>query len=869
MWKLPFGQEELRPPHISKEYNPVGSYVKEFVLKENLKGKPLFLSFQGVETAFCVWMNGKFVGYSEDTFTPSEFNVTDYVKEGTNRLAVEVYKRSSASWLEDQDFWRFSGIFRDVYLYAVPKLHVRDMFVRAGLDDSFTKGNLSLQWEIFGEKEGAYMEISLLDEKGNLILKEEKPGKTGSLSVKEIEKIRPWSGEEPVLYQLFIRVYDENKTLILILKEEKPGKTGSLSVKEIEKIRPWSGEEPVLYQLFIRVYDENKTLIEVVKEQVGFRRFEMKNGLMLLNGKRIIFRGVNRHEFHYQKGRAIGKEEMLWDVRFMKQHNINAVRTSHYPNQTLWYRLCDHEFHYQKGRAIGKEEMLWDVRFMKQHNINAVRTSHYPNQTLWYRLCDKYGIYLIDETNLESHGSWQKMGACEPSWNVPGSLKEWKEAVIDRANSMFMRDKNHPSVLIWSCGNESYAGDDIQAMTDFFHSVDNTRLVHYEGGFWNRNYPDITDMESRMYAKPADIEAYLKENPEKPYISCEYMHAMGNSCGGMKLYTDLEDAYEKYQGGFIWDYIDQAVERINDQGETVLSYGGDFDDRATDYEFCTNGIVYSDRKVSPKAQEVKYLYAPIRIFPEKERIRIENRNNYISTENLDFRYSLLRDGEEVEAGVLKANVSPLSEECVPLPKLAFKESGEYTLRISSCLSHDTIWAEKGFEITFGEITWKEEEREYKEEKDTLTVVHGDVNIGVRGKNFSAMFSQTEGGIASLCYNGKEFITRRPELTFWRALTDNDRGCSLGYDCGCWSNAGAYRKIKNVSVEESENSVTITFEFAIPVSKEIKTSVSYTAKADGTIKVHVSYEGVKGLPDLPAAALGMIADVGQMRGLTEK
>ena len=315
---------------------------------------------------------------------------------------------------------------------------------------------------------------------------------------------------------------------------------GNLILKEIEKIRPWSGEDPVLYQLFIRIYDENKTLMEVVKEQVGFRRFEMKNGLMLLNGKRIIFRGVNRHEFHYQK-----------------------------------------------GRAIGKEEMLWDVRFMKQHNINAVRTSHYPNQTLWYRLCDKYGIYLIDETNLESHGSWQKMGACEPSWNVPGSLKEWKEAVIDRANSMFMRDKNHPSVLIWSCGNESYAGDDIQAMTDFFHSVDNTRLVHYEGGFWNRNYPDITDMESRMYAKPADIEAYLKENPEKPYISCEYMHAMGNSCGGMKLYTDLEDAYEKYQGGFIWDYIDQAVERINDQGETVLSYGGDFDDRATDYEFCT------------------------------------------------------------------------------------------------------------------------------------------------------------------------------------------------------------------------------------------------------------------------------------------
>lgn len=754
------GQEELRPPHISKEYNPVGSYVKEFILKENLKGKPLFLSFQGVETAFYVWLNGKFVGYSEDTFTPSEFNITDFVKEGKNRLAVEVYKRSSASWLEDQDFWRFSGIFRDVYLYAVPKLHVRDLFVKAGLDDSFTKGDLSLQWEISGKKEGSYMEISLLDEKGNLIL-----------------------------------------------KEEKTAETGSFSAKEMEKIRPWSGEEPVLYELFIRLYDKDKKLMEVVKEQVGFRRFEMKNGLMLLNGKRIIFRGVNRHEFHYQK-----------------------------------------------GRAIGKEEMLWDVRFMKQHNINAVRTSHYPNQTLWYRLCDKYGIYLIDETNLESHGSWQKMGACEPSWNVPGSLKEWKDAVIDRANSMFMRDKNHPSVLIWSCGNESYAGDDIQAMTDFFHSVDDTRLVHYEGGFWNRNYPDITDMESRMYAKPADIEAYLKEDPAKPYISCEYMHAMGNSCGGMKLYTDLEDVYDKYQGGFIWDYIDQAVERINDQGERVLSYGGDFDDRATDYEFCTNGIVYSDRKASPKAQEVKYLYAPVRIFPEKEMVRIQNRNNYISTENLDFCYTLLRDGEEVESGTFKAKVSPLSEECVPLPTLSFTESGEYTIRVSACLSGDTIWAGKGFETAFGETTWTVEEEKCKEEKEPLTVVHGDVNIGVKGKNFSAMFSKTEGGIASLCYNGREFITRRPEFTFWRALTDNDRGCSLGYDCGCWANVGAYRKVEKVSVDETESSVTVIFDFAIPVSREIKASVSYTAKADGSIKVGASYKGIKGLPDLPAFGL---------------
>lgn len=754
------GQEELRPPHISKEYNPVGSYVKEFLLKENLKGKQLFLSFQGVETAFYVWMNGKFIGYSEDTFTPSEFDITEFVREGKNRLAVEVYKRSSASWLEDQDFWRFSGIFRDVYLYAVPRLHVRDLFVKAGLDASFRKGNLSVQWEILGEEEGAYVEISLFDYNGNLIL-----------------------------------------------KEVKPAKSGSFSVEGIEKIKPWSGEEPVLYELYFRIYDKAGRLIEVAKEMAGFRRFEMKDGLMLLNGKRIIFRGVNRHEFHYKK-----------------------------------------------GRAIGKEEMLWDVCFMKQHNINAVRTSHYPNQTLWYRLCDRYGIYLIDETNLESHGSWQKMGECEPSWNVPGSLKEWKEAVIDRANSMFMRDKNHPSVLIWSCGNESYAGDDIQAMTDFFHSVDDTRLVHYEGGFWNRSYPDITDMESRMYAKPADIEEYLKGNPKKPYISCEYMHAMGNSCGGMKLYTDLEDAYDKYQGGFIWDYIDQSVERVNELGERVFSYGGDFDDRATDYEFCTNGIVYADRKISPKAQEVKYLYAPVRIFPEKDKVRIQNRNNYISTEKLHFIYALFRDGEEVETGVLRENIPPLSEKIIPLPKLFCEIPGEYTIRVSACLWEDTVWAAKGFEVTFGEHTWLVKEETEEKKKDPLTVIHGDVNIGVKGRNFSAMFSKAEGGIASLCYNGKEYITRRPGLTFWRAMTDNDRGCSLGYDSGCWANAGIYRKIKDVSLDEKEDEVTVTFHFAVPVNEDIKASVSYTAAGDGTIKVHASYKGVKGLPDIPAFGL---------------
>ena len=753
------GQEELRPPHISREYNPVGSYIKEFTLKDELKGKKTFISFQGVETAFYVWLNGHFVGYGEDSFTPSEFELTPYLREGNNKLAVEVYKRSSAGWLEDQDFWRFSGIFREVYLYAVPGLHVQDLFVKAGLDTSYKNGVLSAQWEIQGKEEGAELEIKLEDRAGSVLFK---------------KKCRAESG-----------ILDET---------------------DIGDVLPWSAEAPNLYQLFLRIYNKEGRLIEAVRQEVGFRTFELKNGLMLINGKRMVFRGVNRHEF---------------DCR--------------------------------KGRAIGREEMLWDIRFMKRHNINAVRTSHYPNQSLWYHLCDQYGIYLIDEANLESHGSWQKMGQCEPSWNVPGSLPEWKEAVKDRAVSMLERDKNHPSVVLWSCGNESYAGEDILAMSDYFHQRDNSRLVHYEGCFWNREFDSISDIESRMYAKPADIVEYLEKKPEKPYISCEYMHAMGNSCGGMKLYTDLEDRYEQYQGGFIWDYIDQAVERVTDHGETVFAYGGDFDDRATDYEFCTDGIVYADRKISPKAQEVKQLYAPIRITPDKNHVRIENRNNFISTEEYDFCWKLLKNGEMALQGSFQAEVEPLKWMSVDIPELSDLECGkeEYVLQVSAHLHEKKQWAEKGYEIAFGEYLWKKEEKSSIVSKEKIQIIHGDVNIGVKGKNFTAMFSKTEGGIASLCYNGKEMIPRRPKVTYWRALTDNDRGCALGYDCGCWMTAGLYQKIRDIQTEETEHSVKITFVFEVPVAEEVLSAVSYEAYADGTIKVRASYEGKKGLPDLPA------------------
>lgn len=749
------GTEYLRPPMVSKEYNPVGSYVKYFVLEKNLQDKPVFVSFQGVETAFYVWLNGVFIGYSEDSFTPAEFELTPYLQDGENKLAVEVYKRSSASWLEDQDFWRFSGIFRDVYLYAVPKTHIEDLSVKSTLDNSYKNGKLYLKLKISGHTDCAVKAVLL-------------------------------NAEEKIVFE----------------KNIKGNSICEIS-GEVENVHAWSAEDPYLYQLYLYVENQKGNLIEAVPELVGFRTFEMIDKVMHINGKRIVFKGVNRHEFNVRR-----------------------------------------------GRSIKKEDMLWDIEFMKQHNINAVRTSHYPNESLWYRLCDIYGIYLIDETNLESHGSWQKMGECEPSWNVPGSRPEWKEAVLDRAKSMFERDKNHPSVLIWSCGNESYAGTCIEAMSDYFHEKDDTRLVHYEGVFWNREFDHISDMESRMYAKPAEIEAFLSNDPKKPYISCEYMHAMGNSCGGMKLYTDLESKYELYQGGFIWDYIDQSMLRKNEQGEEVFAYGGDYDDRATDYEFCTNGIVYADRKISPKAQEVKQLYANVKLTPDENGVLIKNENLFISTEAYTLVYRMMLDGYPIFESMRNVIVQAQEEQYVKLDYPNIEEPGEYTYEVTMELTEDTIWADAGHEICFGQFIKKITEEEEQTTKK-MQVIYGDVNIGVKGEGFLAMFSKSEGGLASLQYDGTEYITRAPKTSYWRACTNNDRGAKQGFDCSMWLTAGLYQKVIDVKVEELEEQVRITFEYELPTIPKAYITISYVMSGDGVVHVHLLYKGTEGLPEIPA------------------
>jgi len=767
------GIEALRPPQLPQQRNPVGSYVKEFEVPPHFAGQPVYISFQGVESAFYVWLNGQFVGYSEDSFTPAEFDLSAFVQDSVNKLAVEVYQRSTGSWLEDQDFWRFSGIFRDVYLYTVPQVHIRDVAVRTDLDAEYTSGQLKAQFKLEGDLKG-HIVVELLD-----------------ADRRPVEVVRMDAADE-VSVQI-----------------------------DVPQVRRWSAEDPQLYLMLISLCDELGELVEVVPQQVGFRKFEMINKVMHLNGKRIVFKGVNRHEFN-----------------------------------------C------RRGRAITKEDMLFDIRTLKQNNLNAVRTSHYPNQSLWYELCDQYGIYVIDEMNLESHGSWQKMGAVEPSWVVPGDRPEWQDIVMDRAVSMFERDKNHPSILIWSCGNESYGGEVIYQVSQYFRASDPGRLVHYEGVFHDRRFNETSDMESRMYAKVTDVEAYLQDNPTKPYITCEYMHAMGNSLGGMHKYTELEQKYPMYQGGFIWDFMDQSLIQVDRFGNEYLSYGGDYSDRPTDYNFCGNGIVYADRTLSPKMQEVKALYQNVKLVPDRDNLRVINENLFIDTAGYDLECVLYREGIAIDRRVLHPAIAPQSEQKLSIGfDTSTLASGEYWIDASLRLKECTMWADEGHEVAFGQYVFQVEAKDVVVETAAesagangceagsgLNVVHGDVNIGVHGRDFSIIFSKQLGSLVSVNYAGREMIAAPPKPLFWRASTDNDRGTEMGYHAAAWYAASLAPKCVDVQFAEEADGVTVTFTYALSVGAKARTTVAYTVYGDGSIRVQAAYMGLAELPDLPTFAL---------------
>ncbi len=812
------GMEELEPGDIPSVFNPVAMYTKYFTLPEGDRWKkgPVRISFQGAESAVALWLNGHYVGYSEDSFTPSEFDLTEYIdRKGTNKLSAMVFRFSAASWAEDQDFFRFSGIFRDVYLYTVPSCHIEDLKIETLLDDSYRNADLVVSMLSTGA--GQYR-LSLAGEGGELVSgKGELSGDGRTEITIPVEKPALWSAEEPNLYTLTIEVYGkEHSDLFKFGPNENP-----------------DGAAPD----------------EIISENVGFRRFELIDHIMCLNGKRIVFNGTNRHEFSAESGRVL-------------------------PD-------CD----------IAK-----DLITMKRNNINAVRTSHYPNKTALYRLADILGLYIIDETNMESHGIWdaiwqEKRG---DAYAVPGDRENYRGMIFDRARSMYERDKNHPSILIWSCGNESYGGTVIRDEADLFRSLDSHRLVHYEGVDHDPRYPETTDMISTMYYPVPEIEKRLAEVADKPYINCEYAHSMGNSTGNLKEYTDFTAAEPRYQGGFIWDYIDQSMTLYDKNGTEFQGYGGDFGDRPHDGSFSGNGICYAaGREPSPKMQEVKACYQSVWAKLSANAAEIENRFLFTNTEKFRAVLTLSREDRVVCEESFRAAVAPLSTRTCPLP-FGIEEkihedninrgeqdgTGEYQATLSFRLDEDTPWADAGYEIawaqkTFGRYDGRKSladclyapsglaQGSAVNVRQPLIVAESCHEVGVRNDDFSVYFSKLTGGLTSYNYGGMELIKEQPRPTFWRAPTENDMANQIAFRGGQWMAASLYaspkyehgRQMTPCTVEKGEDFVKVTFTYHLPVKPALDCTIEYVVTGDGVVQV------TETLP--PSAEVGELPEFGML------
>lgn len=750
------GRENLEQPNIPENI-PTGYYVYNFDMPLNWKkSERKVICFQGVETAFAVYLNGEYIGYSEDSFTPAEFDLTEYIKPKNNRLAVKVFRYSTASWLEDQDFWRMFGIFRDVVLYKTAPVYIEDFHLKYKIDDDYKTVNCELDISIENTTD-KYIDYTFKAKLGD--------------------------------------VFEEKMTIEL---PSKSVSTVPLFFK-IENAVLWNCEKPYLYSLTLKDKYEN------INYDIGFKEIKIDGVKVYLNGSILKIHGVNRHEFSAETGRYITAEEMERDI-------IN----------------------------------------IKKNNINSIRTSHYPNHPYFYELCDKYGLYVMDETNLETHGSWDYSGNfCKDA--IPGDFEHWTGAVVRRAENMVMRDKNHACIISWSLGNESYDGSNFFKMREKILEIDDSRPIHYEGiCHGKRDNNGLSDFKSMMYQNPDKLEKELLENVfTQPYLAVEYAHCMGNAMGDMFKYCNLFK-YDAYAGGFIWDYIDQGLYNYDANGKKYIAYGGQFDE-AGETTFCGNGIVNADRTDSPEMQEVKACYKFVDIKVCENEVSVTNNYSFTNLNEFTFKLNVLQNGNQIYTKNFNLEALPGETAVYKFTKPSL--SGEISVIVSMCLKETASYANKGYEIAFSQYSYTDKAEKESNPKGKIELINNrNPIIGIKGKDFYIAFSTKIGAMVSYKYKGKELLNEPLKLNFWRAVTDNDRGNQTDYISNIWKSAGTFTRYTDFKSELSDNKVTVFCKFKPFYDKEVYVNLTTTILPDGSVKLDYEYCGAENMPKIPRAGI---------------
>jgi beta-galactosidase len=764
------------PPHIPHDNNPVGSYRRNFTVPETWEDRQVFLHFGGVKSAFYIWVNGKEVGYSQGSKTPAEFNISEHVRSGENVLAVEVYRFSDGAYLEDQDYWKISGIERDVFLFSTPNVMIRDFFVLGDLDELYLNGRIEVTVDV-----------------------------------------KNYLRDAPEKHKIQMHLFDADHRPVFeepVEGEVEFNESGGAEIRLenfIKNPKKWSAETPYLYTLVLSLLEETGKTIEIVSCKTGFRKVGIKGGQLLVNGIPVTIKGVNRHE--------------------------------HEP---------------ETGRVVSEEYMMKDIRLMKQFNINAVRTSHYPNVPRWYELCDQYGLYVIDEANIESHGMGYR-----PDRTL-GNNPAWQKAHLERTIRMVERDKNHPAIIIWSLGNEAGDGVNFEVTYSWIKKRDPSRPVQYEQAGTRPH----TDIVCPMYRQIHHLEDFLKKGLDnRPLILCEYAHAMGNSVGNLQDYWDYFDKHRELQGGFIWDWVDQGLLKKNEEGEEFWAYGGDYGPPGTlsDKNFCINGLVFPDRKLHPHIWEVKKVYQPIKVKAldlKTGKVEIHNAYDFTDFNVFETTWTVMGDEEEIARGKLpRMDIPPRhsKEVTLPLSKIEPEPGKEYFLKLSFTLSEQKPLLPKGHEVAWEQFQLPLSQPVPdidRKRLPKLSLQKRERFIEIKGKNFTISFDESTGMLTSYVFENTELIQSGPVPNFWRAPTDNDFGWDMPKRLRVWKEACAGRRVMKVTANSvSSREIQVDVVSMIPAG-DSEYFTSYRIFGSGDIIV--SNRFVPGNTELPEMArFGMI------------